>query len=117
MTLVSVSRRPAAATAQRLSFFGPLAAALAAASLAGCASSENLAALKQAPGYQAGYVDGCYTATEADKSFSTKKKRDDDAFENDEAYRAGWRHGYLECQTQTPEPRDGGRITGERNEY
>ncbi|MEZ5893267.1 MAG: hypothetical protein R3C58_09010 [Parvularculaceae bacterium] len=94
-----------------------LAAALFAAGLAGCASYGDLEALKEQPSYQSGYVDGCYTATEEDKSFSTKKKRDEDAFAEDDAYRAGWRHGYLECAPQTPDANDGGRITGERNEY
>ena len=83
---------------------------------AGCATAD-MAALREAPGFPAGYGDGCSTATEEDKSFSTKQTRDAYAFKNDEAYRAGWRQGYLECTTQTPEAKDGGRILGERNEY
>lgn len=73
--------------------------------------------LRESPGFAAGYGDGCTTATEEDKSFSTKRERDAYAFENDEGYRAGWRQGYLECSNQTPEAKDGGRILGERNEY
>ncbi|WP_375203584.1 hypothetical protein [Hyphococcus sp.] len=92
-------------------------AALAAASVASCASTADMAALRESPSYSMGYGDGCLTATEEDKSFSTKQERDAYAFKNDEAYRAGWRHGYLECSTQTPEAKDGGRILGERNEY
>ncbi|PQA85831.1 hypothetical protein [Hyphococcus luteus] len=84
---------------------------------AGCASDGNLAELRESPGFTAGYGDGCATATEEDKSFSTRTERDSYAFENDAAYRAGWRQGYLECSTQTPEAKDGGRILGERNEY
>jgi hypothetical protein len=99
------------------SFFKGCAAATLLAAAAGCASSADMAALREAPGYSAGYGDGCSTATEEDKSFSTKQRRDAYAFDNDEAYRAGWRQGYLECSRQTPEPRDGGRILGERNEY
>ena len=84
---------------------------------AGCASTADIAALREEPGYSAGFADGCTTATEEDKSFSTKQNRDAYAFENDDAYRLGWRQGYLECSTQTPEASDGGRILGERNEY
>lgn len=91
--------------------------ALAGIGAASCASSADMAALREAPGYAAGYGDGCTTATEEDKSFSTKQERDAYAFKNDEAYRAGWRQGYLECSTQSPEAKDGGRILGERNEY
>lgn len=92
-------------------------AALTAGLLAGCASTADLAALREAPGFSAGYGDGCSTATEEDKSFSTRQTRDAYSFDNDEAYRAGWRQGYLECSNTTPEAKDGGRILGERNEY
>ena len=92
---------------------GPAAALFA----AGCASDGDLAELRESPGFTAGYADGCATATEEDKSFSTRTTRDTYAFDNDKAYRAGWRQGYLECSTQTPEAKDGGRILGERNEY
>ncbi len=93
-------------------------AGLAAGLLAGaCASGGNLAELREMPGFTAGYGDGCATATEEDKSFSTRRERDAYAFENDEAYRAGWRQGYLECSNTTPEAKDGGRILGEGNEY
>ena len=84
---------------------------------AGCASNGDLAELRESPGFTAGYADGCTTATEEDKSFSTKTARDSYSFDNDKAYRAGWRQGYLECGATTPEVSDGGRILGERNEY
>ncbi len=84
---------------------------------AGCASTADMEALREAPGFSAGYGDGCSTATEEDKSFSTKQTRDEYSFKNDDAYRAGWRQGYLECSHTTPEAKDGGRILGERNEY
>jgi len=85
--------------------------------LAGCASTEEMALLRESPSFQTGYGDGCSTAIEEDKSFSTKQERDAHAFETDDAYRFGWRQGYLECSHQTPEAKDGGRILGERNEY
>lgn len=91
--------------------------AAAAALLAGCATTADLDALREQPSYHQGYGDGCATSNEEDKSFSTKSSRDAYAFENDEAYRTGWRQGYLECSSRTPDANDGGRITGERNEY
>lgn len=95
----------------------PLIAA-GAALLAGCAMDQDLQALRESPSFQVGYGDGCLTAGEEDKSFSTKSARDAYAFENDAAYRAGWRLGYLECgANRTPDVSDGGRILGERNEY
>ena len=92
-------------------------AALLVSALTGCASSLENQQLREAPGFQAGYVDGCATAQEEEKSFSTRRQRDAYAFDNDEAYRVGWRQGYLECSNTIPEPKDGGRILGEGREY
>lgn len=92
-----------------------LGAAMALA-LGGCASTLEQQELRDAPGFQAGYGDGCATATENDKSFSTREVRDPYQFDNDKAYRAGWRQGYLECADRVPEAPDGGRILGERGE-
>ncbi len=100
-----------------LTRFSPLLVAAGFALVTGCASYADLEALRESPGFAAGYGDGCATATEEDKSFSTKRTRDAYAFDNDEGYRVGWRQGYLECTNQTPDARDGGRILGERNEY
>ncbi len=91
-------------------------ALLAAISATGCVNSQ-LAELRELPSYHVGFGDGCATSNEEDKSFSTKIARDEYAFENDEAYRAGWRQGWLECNNRTPDAIDGGRILGERNEY
>lgn len=91
--------------------------AAGAALAAGCAADPKLQALRESPGFQVGYNDGCLTATEENKSFSTKSARDSYAFDNDDAYRAGWRQGYLECSNRTPDAIDGGRILGERNKY
>ncbi len=97
----------------RLLVFGAAGALL----LSGCASGPELAALRDSPSFQVGYGDGCLTAGEDDKSFSTKTARDAYAFENDKAYRAGWRQGYLECSNYSQRTNDGGRVLGQRNEY
>ena len=115
---LEATARPAVkdiAIARRIGFKGAAFAGLALAA-AGCASADLLE-LQEAPGFQAGYVDGCDTASEEEKSFSTTRTRDAYAFENDEAYRAGWRRGYMECSDVIPEPKDGGRILGEGGIY
>ncbi|MHA7872491.1 MAG: hypothetical protein ACX939_09100 [Hyphococcus sp.] len=94
-----------------------IAAIVAAMLAAGCATSPEFEALREAPSFQVGYGDGCLTSGEEHKSFSTKSKRDSYAFDNDEAYRAGWRQGYLECDSRLPSRNNGGRVLGERSEY
>lgn len=86
---------------------------------AGCASySETGERLSEQPTYQAGYGDGCATGIEEDKSFSRNKTRDSYLFDNDKAYRAGWRQGYLSCGERNRENEsDGGLILGQDNEY
>ncbi len=91
-----------------------LICAAGAALLAACATSSGLS---DEPGYTAGFGDGCATAHELDKSFSTKRVKDDDLFENDRAYRSGWRQGYQECQTPYRRVDDGGRILGDEPEF
>ncbi len=80
--------------------------------LGACATSDG-ALLSEEPGFAAGFGDGCSTAREENKSFSTKRVRDEYQFESDRAYRAGWRQGYLECDQNRNVRRDGGRILGE----
>lgn len=94
-------------------FINVLSASFGIIILSACAT-ERLAELQNEPGYIAGYGDGCATANESDKSFSTKRVRDDYAFDEDEAYRAGWRAGLLQCKRDYDDQttRDG-RILGE----
>ncbi|MEO0397985.1 MAG: hypothetical protein AAF224_01025 [Pseudomonadota bacterium] len=79
--------------------------------MAGCATQDTLA-LKEDPAYTRGFSDGCVTAEEEDKSFSTKRVRDAYEFDNSRAYRAGWRQGHIECQNPMQEIETGGRILG-----
>lgn len=88
--------------------------------LAGCAAAvnENGELLSESPSYQAGYGDGCATSNEENKSFSTKKVRDAYLFDNDKAYRTGWRQGYLACGERLSENiSDGGLIRGDESPY
>jgi len=100
----------------KMPVFRGLAAFLTAAAAASCVSGQH-SSLSELPSFHVGYGDGCATSNEEDKSFSTKTERDKYLFENDEAYRAGWRQGWLQCNNRTPDAIDGGRILGERNEY
>ncbi|MEK7265659.1 MAG: hypothetical protein AAB227_06125 [Pseudomonadota bacterium] len=82
--------------------------------LASCASDSGLS---EEPGYVSGYGDGCATAHEQDKSFSTKRVRDADQFENDRAYRSGWRQGWQQCQSPYRRADDGGRVLGDETDF
>ena len=87
--------------------------------LAGCASVDDGGVLlSEQPTFQAGYGDGCATGIEEDKSFSREKTRDSYLFDNDRAYRAGWRQGYLSCTERNRDnPSDGGILLGQDNQY
>jgi hypothetical protein len=82
--------------------------------LSACASDSGLT---DEPGFVAGFGDGCTTAREEDKSFSTTRVRDQYQFDNDRAYRAGWRQGYQECQDPSTKIDGGGRILGNEPEF
>jgi hypothetical protein len=84
------------------------------AALAACATDSGLS---DEPGFVAGYGDGCATAQEEGKSFSTERHRDADAFENDRAYRAGWRQGWQQCKDPTGRASDGGLVLGNEDRF
>jgi len=94
----------------------PFAVLALIAAAAGCASAPG-PRLSEEPAYAAGFGDGCTTSTEENKSFSTKRVRDDYLFREDRGYRAGWRQGYLECGETFREPDNGGRILGEEDGF
>jgi len=91
-----------------------IAAAFAVSTLAACATDTGLT---EEPGFAAGYGDGCATAQEEDKSFSTKRHRDADAFDRDRAYRAGWRQGWQQCKDPTGRSSDGGLVLGDEDRF
>ncbi|MEL6111243.1 MAG: hypothetical protein AAFR20_00425 [Pseudomonadota bacterium] len=85
--------------------------------LTGCATAD-VSTLQEEPGYVAGFSDGCQTVNESDKSFSTRRVRDDFAFDEDKAYRAGWRAGLQQCRRDYDDytTRDG-TILGEDQNF
>ena len=52
--------------------------------------------------YPVGYSDGCASAGEAGKAFSSKTIRDKTLFETYSSYRSGWRQGYQACGRTSP---------------
>ncbi len=95
-------------------FLVKASACMAALICLGACSTSKLAALQNEPGYLAGFSDGCQTAREAEKSFSTKRVRDDYAFSEDESYQLGWRAGLQQCNYPNDDiTARGGRIFGE----
>lgn len=100
-----------------MKYFRTLAALSILSLAAGACASDGALKLSDQPGFAAGYGDGCATASEEDKSFSTKRVRDDYMFDNDRAYAAGWRQGYLQCGGRDTPKNDGGLELGQENEY
>lgn len=101
------------ARAAAISGFFVLSASLLASA---CASGETTL-LSEDPEYARAFGDGCATALEESKSFSTKRVADDEGFENSRAYRAGWRQGYLQCKSNDYDRNDGGRVLGNENDF
>lgn len=91
--------------------------AFAAAVLAGLAACAADPGLSEEPSFIVGYGDGCATAQEQDKSFSTKRYRDAEAFESDRAYRSGWRQGWQQCKDPSGRASDGGLILGDEDGF
>ncbi|MEL6362182.1 MAG: hypothetical protein AAFR21_13975 [Pseudomonadota bacterium] len=83
------------------------------ASAAACATSEETWLLREDPAFARGFGDGCASATEDGKSFSTKHFRDEYEFEESKAYRSGWRQGYLDCESRDIKRNDGGLVLGD----
>lgn len=81
--------------------------------LTGCASSS---AYKDEPNYQIGYSQGCSSATNMVPGDASTITRDENAYANDDAYRAGWKKGFNACKVHTRNsvdmPSSAGRGTG-----
>ena len=63
--------------------------------LAACTS----AALRKSPDFQAGYSDGCASASlQGANKRSAGPTRDDGAYQSNKAYRSGWGSGFGACR-------------------
>lgn len=63
--------------------------------LAGCGIGRSEFA--DDPAYKAGHSDGCWTATSRVPGDPSTVTRNDAAWRDSEAYRAGWKSGYNAC--------------------
>ena len=70
--------------------------------LSGCESAADRA-LRNSPDFKAGYSDGCSSAgTQGANPRDTGLSRDEEAYRNNKAYRAGWGTGFNACRTYQP---------------
>jgi hypothetical protein len=84
---------------RRLPRFAALAALIG---LLGCESAADRA-LKKTPDFKAGYSDGCASAgTQGANMRDTSTARDEDAYQNNKAYHAGWGTGFNACRGYQP---------------
>lgn len=68
--------------------------------LAACGIFETRAqrATRNTPSYKDGYDDGCATANSAGANYRGQQVRDDELYQTDKAYRAGWANGLSMCR-------------------
>ncbi|MBV9549622.1 MAG: hypothetical protein JO256_08135 [Alphaproteobacteria bacterium] len=69
--------------------------------LAGCFlfESKQTRALRASPDYRAGYSDGCASAGSVSANpRADSRRRDDQAYAGNAAYRLGWGEGYGACR-------------------
>ncbi|MFL5237591.1 MAG: hypothetical protein ACJ8EL_08300 [Rhizomicrobium sp.] len=77
------------------------AALLIAFLLAGCGTSAEDAALQKNPNFHAGYDDGCAAAnTVGANPRESASPRDEELYNSDKAYHAGWGSGFSTCRNQ-----------------
>ena len=70
--------------------------------LLGCESAQERA-LRNSPDFKAGYSDGCASAsTRGANPRDTGLSRDEEAYRNNKAYRAGWGTGFNGCRSYQP---------------
>ncbi len=67
---------------------------------AGCSTPSQTQQAMDGAMYPAGYADGCESAREAGKPFSTKVVQDRNLYRDDASYATGWRQGFAACNTQ-----------------
>ncbi|WP_306250785.1 hypothetical protein [Parvularcula sp. IMCC14364] len=84
----------------------------ACAALTACVS-DRAPAFEKSPLFPAGYSDGCQSAVESEKNFSTKLIRDEALFADDAGYRSGWRQGYSACRQSGDEGTTDGIFRGQ----
>lgn len=77
---------------------------ISALALAGCVGTNS--ELRNEPNYGLGYNDGCGTANGRVSGFDSTIKRNENLYDSDRGYRAGWKDGYSSCGGTTNRDRD-----------
>ena len=72
--------------------------------IAGCAGANS--ELRNEPNYGLGYNDGCSTANGRVSGFDKTVRRNENLYQSDRGYRAGWKDGYGSCGGTTNRDRD-----------
>ena len=72
--------------------------------------SKQERALRRSPDYKVGYQDGCSSAwsPDANKRHDDNIVRDDQMYQNNKAYHAGWNTGLNACRVTSYSGRDAG---------
>lgn len=89
------------------------------AALAGCimpTDTGDPGDLTANPDYSTGYNDGCATANSAVAGFDETITRNENMFDNSQAYRAGWKSGHSSCGSSSTQ-RDPDVFGGEDRWY
>ncbi|HXJ00436.1 MAG TPA: hypothetical protein VNH44_04390 [Micropepsaceae bacterium] len=63
--------------------------------LAACAGAP---ADQDSPAYEAGFADGCATASAESTSVPSTPQRDETLYAQDSGYRSGWNSGHTTCR-------------------
>jgi hypothetical protein len=61
--------------------------------------------MSQSPFYEAGFADGCATASAETGPIPRPSQRDEALYAQDSGYRAGWISGHASCRTPDGPPR------------
>ncbi len=77
---------------------------VAALAVAGCAGTNS--ELRNEPNYGLGYNDGCSTANGRVSGFDKTVRRNENLYESDRGYSAGWKDGFASCGGTTNRDRD-----------
>jgi hypothetical protein len=77
----------------------------AAATLTLLLSACSTAVPTESPAYQAGFADGCATASAEGSGVLRAPQRNEALYEGDPGYRAGWISGHATCRMPSGPPR------------
>ncbi|NNU16611.1 hypothetical protein HK107_09790 [Parvularcula sp. ZS-1/3] len=89
------------------------AAALFALAVLALGACTTVTEVDEGPYFTEGFSDGCRTAEARRAAFDTRSFRNDELFQNQPSYAAGWREGFANCQRTGiggPQPTSTGAV-------